>query len=243
MNRYTVVVVSVVAALVLAACGSDKKPASLSPTESKTVTVTTLAQVKDVATKLAALFQHDHPGVTVTVTADTAGGITASVAKKTSEVAIATSATLKRATGSFGRDLAVIAVAAANPHHVANVKVFAANSGLKTAVCGETTSLGDFTVAVLTRSGVTPAPGTVHAGCEAKSVQQVAAGTLDAVLLFRTGVVVPKGVKLLDVDAKANIILPLSYLAVGGAGLTVEFGKFLATAPARQVLTENGYLP
>lgn len=244
MKRWMVVTVAVVAMVPLSACGSDKKPASLeSPTNA--VSVVTGPGVEQVATKLVAAYKTDNPTVKITVTSVLPAAVKASIAKGTSEVAISTSDVFTAADKPqpFGRNLAVIAVPAANPKHVANLSVFAAKSGLRTAVCGQATSLGNFVLGVLTRANVTPAPGTVHEGCEATSVQQIAAGSLDAAVMFRTNVVVPKTVKLIAVDAKANLVFPFSYATVGASAATVAFGKYLATAPARAILTENGFLP
>lgn len=244
MKRCTVFVVAVVTLVSLAACGSDKKPASLAPSTAS-VSVLIGPGVAQVVAKLVAAYQSANPTVKITVTPALPATITTTVANGTAEVAISPAGLFKTASKPlpFGRNLAVIAIPAANPKHVADVKAFAANSGLKTAVCSPATSIGNFAVGVLARSGVTPAPGTVHAGCEAASVQQIAAGSLDAALFFRTNVAVPKGVKLIIVDAKTNIVFPLSYVTVGKSAATIAFAKFLATPPARAILTANGFLP
>ncbi len=243
--KRTIVVVAVLAMLSsLAACGSDKKPASLEP-QTSTVSVITGSVVGPVVTKLAAAYKTANPTVKITVTPVLPATVKATIAKGVSEVAISTSDLFTAANKpqTFGRNLVVIAVPAANPKHVASLSVFAAKSGLRTAVCGQTTSLGNFVLGVLARASVTPAPGTVHAGCEAASVQQIGTGTLDAALMFRTNVVVPTTVKLIIVDAKTNLVFPFSYVTVGTSAATVAFGKYLATAPARAILTANGFLP
>jgi ABC-type molybdate transport system substrate-binding protein len=252
MTRSTVVVVAVVAALVPSACSHSAKKAA--PTRSTQaagpVSVYTVAPLTDIVVKVIQAYNYNagHPGAPLTVTTETQQVIARSVASGKPAVVVLPGAWLKAMsgvshTGSFGRSLAVIAVPAKNPRHVTDVKAFAAGSGLRTAVCGPSSVFGNLTLLVLRKAGVKPDPHTVGIDCQVKALQRVAAGKLDAALMFRNGLQVPSGVKLLDIAEKQNLIVNLSYGAVGNSAPASQFGTFMASAPARRLLSENGYLP
>ncbi len=254
MKRWTVLVAVVAVALALSSCGSDKKPASLGGTTVKggggTVTAYTTAQLARIVNDLGLAYTAKVPGVHVRVIVEATAAIGEFVAAGQPQIAIADEGTIKAAAKKltvhrFGRNLAVIAVATANPRHIADVKAFAAGSGLRTVVCGAATSIGNFAVGVLAKAGVKPAPSTIHppADCLTKYLSQIAAGTLDAALLFRNDATLPKGVKLLSIPDAQNLVVNFSYVTVGSSAPIVAFGDFIAGATGRHVLTLNGYLP
>ncbi len=251
MKRWTVVVPIVLSALALSSCGSDKKPASPasgSTLPSGAISVVTTPDLKSVVDELVQTYKTQHPGSDVVVTADADNAVAKTVATGNPAIAIGNAAIFKDAkkdlpVASFGRNLAVIAVPVANPHHVTDVKAFAATSGLRTAVCGAKASFGVVTVAVLAKAGVTPAKGTVKSGCEAASLRAIAAGTLDAALVFRVGLTVPKGVTFVSIPDDQNLVFPFSSVTVGNSAGVSDFARFLASASARSILTKFGFLP
>ncbi len=258
MQRLTVVVAGVVAGVVavvvLGACGGANKSASsgtattTSGTTSGTGTeVVTVQPLQEIVTKVVDAYEAGHSGVKVAVKVVTDAELTKSASGRGPLVVVSSTAALEAVKGlhpgSLGRDLAVIAVPAANPKHITTAQAFASKSGLRTEVCGATTSIGNFSLLVLAKAGVTPAPATVHAGCEQDALQKVAKGSLDAALMFRGGLTVPTGVKLVAIAAPQNIVVPVSYATVGTSAGTDAFAAFLASGTAQNVLTENGYLP
>jgi ABC-type molybdate transport system substrate-binding protein len=253
VKRSSVVAVAVVAALALGACGSSKKSGTTTTTKKGKpagVVVYTIPQLKSVLTALVHAYNKANPKLPfrLPITTDTQRGVAGSVAQARAGVAVLPVTSLKKLAagetkGTFGRNLAVIAVPAANPHHVSDLKSFASTSGLRTAACGPKTAFGNAPYALLIRAHITPSKGAVLFDCEAKVLQDLAKGTLDAALLYRAGLTVPPGVKLLAVPTAQNVILEYSYVLVGPAPKVAAFGKFLASSAAQAILTKKGYLP
>jgi hypothetical protein len=251
MTRKTVVVSVLIAALVLAACGSDKKgstTASTSKHGKKGLAVTTLSPTETIVTALVTAYNKAHPHLPqLRVVVESGGALTKAV--KTSSPQIAVDGNVLKAAvkgahkGTLGRNLAVIAVSTANPHHVSGLTAFAATSGLHTQVCGSKTSIGNFTALVLAKAKVKPNPATLAFDCNAKALADVASGKLDAALMFRAGTKMPSGIKLVAIPDAQNILVPVSYAAIGTAPGMAAFEKFLATKVAHAVLTRGGYLP
>jgi hypothetical protein len=143
----------------------------------------------------------------------------------------------------IGRTLAMIAVPAGNPAQVADVRAFAPDSGLDTAVCGPDSEYGNFGALVLRRAGVEPDPTSVAEGCEADAVAGVASGGLDAALLFRNSVVIPDGVEVVNIPDDQNIVIDMRYTPTVDDPSSDSFQSFLASDAARQILSEQGLLP
>ena len=245
MKCSRVVVVAVVAALALGACSSEKKGGS-SPNgqnASGTVTVYTTEGLKDIVDRLVKAYTTIHSSAKVVVTTkSTPAALKASVAKGTPQILLFVNPGFKKIRPdlkpiALGQTRAVIAVSTKNPKKVADVKAFAATSGLHTAMCGARTGFGNTTLWVMFKAKIKANTSTVGVGCEAKSMQQLSKDELDAVLLFRGGAYPPKGVKLLDIPEKQNIIFKFSYQHIGTSAAVKQFGAFLAGQGAKQILT------
>lgn len=251
MKCNRIVVVAVVAALALGACSSDKKGASSpnSQNASGTVTVYTTEGLKNIVDRLVKAYTTIHSSAKVVVdTKSTAAALKASVAKGTPQILLFVNPGFKKIRPdlkpiALGQTRAVIAVSTKNPKKVADVTAFAANSGLHTAMCGARTGFGNTALWVMFKAKVKANTSTIGVGCEAKSMQQLSTDQLDAVLLFRGGSHPPKGVKLLDVPEKQNIIFKFSYQSIGTSAAVKNFATFLAGKGAQQILTTDGYLP
>ena len=144
--------------------------------------------------------------------------------------------------GPIGRRLAVIAVPSGNPDGVADVSVFATDSGLRTGVCSAPTIYGDFAVALLARSGVTPDPATVVDDCDG-ALMEVSDGALDAVFLGRPSFALPPGIELVEPPEEQNFIFEFALVVLEESPETRSFIAFLASDTAREILTEEGWLP
>ena len=252
MRGSKLLVAPVVAALLLGACGSDDDNGSSgSTTEGQAGTalaVYTVPQLEDIVQEVVQAYEAENPEASVEITTEGQAAIAASVGDKKPDVAILPALVLDPISeglepASFGRTLAVIAVPADNPGDVADLTAFAADTDLRTQICGEDTEIGNFSLIVLSRAGVNPDPDTVAAGCEAEALQQVAAEELDAALMFRGGVEVPDGVAIVDINEEANLIIDLSYVVIDDSAGATGFGEFLASDAAREILTAKGYLP
>jgi hypothetical protein len=251
MTRKTLVVGAVVAALVLGACGSDKKSGTGTGTGAagrKGLAVYTLPAFDGVVVKVVEAYNKAHPKGQLKVIAEKPGVMKKSVLTARQQIVVATANVFKKVvkgatTAPFGRNLAVIAVSKANPRHVANLSAFASTSGLRTQVCGVKTGIGNFTALVLLKNKIKPNPSTFGFDCDAKALKDVAAGKLDAVLLFRGGHPAPSGVTFITVPDAQNIVAPIKFMTSGHAAGLAAFTKFMTTPGVRGILTANGYLP
>jgi ABC-type molybdate transport system substrate-binding protein len=249
MTRKTLVVGALVAALLLGACGSDKKASTTGSTpKAGGLVVNTVASLKTVVTSIVTAYNKNHPRAPFRVVVETQAVMKKAVATSKPQIAIdgnALRVLVKGAKkGSVGRNVAVIAVSTSNPHHVTNLNAFAATSGLKTKVCGAKSVIGNFSALVLGKAKIKPNPATVAFDCEAKALADVAANRLDAVLMYRADHAVPSGVTLVTVPDAQNITIPISYAVIGGtSGPRFVFEKYLSSPAARAILTRAGYLP
>ncbi len=252
MTRKTLVVGVVVAALMLGACGSDKKGTTTGSTPKPAgkggLVVATVPSLKTVVTSIVTAYNKTHPRGQFRVVIENPGVMKKAVLKPAAQIAIdgnALKVLVKGAKkGSFGRNVAVIAVSTTNPHHVTDLKAFAATSGLKTKVCGAKSIVGNFTAFVLSKAKIKPDPSTVAFDCEAKALADVAANKLDAVLMYRAGHPAPSGVKLITIPNAQNILIPISYAVIGGTtGPLSVFEKYLSSPGTHAILTHAGYLP
>ena len=244
---------TVVASLMLAACGgsSDGNPGSGGTGSANEVAVATAASVRPVVDKLAAAFEAANPGLTVAVTVQANANVTTlAIAEKKTQVAVIPAAWL--GTNPFhlpalpiGQNLAVIAVPTANPANVTGPEVFGGDNARRTRVCSSDTSYGSLALVVLAKSLVIPPPSVVskHADCPSRALADVAAGKLNAAFLFRSDLTVPEGVKLIQIPPDKNLVIALIEVLVVPSPTAKEFTQFLASAPAKEILTQNGYLP
>jgi molybdate transport system substrate-binding protein len=143
----------------------------------------------------------------------------------------------------IGRNLAIIAVPAGNPAQVTGVGAFAPTAGLRTAICGADSPFGNFAALVLARGGVQPDPAQVASGCDADAVARVARGELDAALIFRSFLQIPEGVEVINIPDSQNLVIDVRYAPAINNDGNGSFEAFLASDPAKQVLTRQGFLP
>jgi molybdate transport system substrate-binding protein len=144
---------------------------------------------------------------------------------------------------AIGRYLPVIAVPAGNPARVTGVDAFASSSRLDTQICGADTAYGNLGELVVGRGGVQPDASRVAAGCEADALARVARGELDATLVFRGSVPIPKGVEVVTIPDDQNIVIDVRYGPTTDEAGDGSFQSFLASDAATQVLSRQGLLP
>ncbi len=144
----------------------------------------------------------------------------------------------------FGRNLAVIVTPAGNPEGIEDLTAFAADSGLNVAACGDSTQFGNLAALTLANAGVEAADDVASSeeNCEQEALEQVAAGDLDAALVFRSGVEVPDGTEVVEVPEESNTVIEVSYV-LGEGEDAAAFGEFVESDEGQQILEENGYLP
>jgi Bacterial extracellular solute-binding protein len=143
----------------------------------------------------------------------------------------------------IGRNLAIIVVPAGNPAQVTGVGAFAAASGLDTAVCGPDTPFGNFGALVLAFGGVRADPSVVKEGCEAEALARVARGELAAALVFRAFLPIPESAEVVNLPDDRNIVIDIRYAPAEAGADRGSFEAFLASDPAEQILSRQGFLP
>jgi Bacterial extracellular solute-binding protein len=247
------IVVAVVAALVLSACGSDKKSGAPTTVKGKggatVASVSIAAPLQGAVITLIVAFNKANPSLRIPLppTKLASGAMAASIAKGKAGVYILPTLAIKKVAAgatkaTFGRNVAVIAVSAANPKHVTGVNAFAATSGLHVAACGPRLPFGNGPGLVLLKSKIKPVKGTVIFDCT-KVMKDLAGGQLDAALVYRNTLVVPKGIKLIAVPDAQNVIVNYTYVVVGKNPKDVAFGKYITSTAGQAVLKLRGYLP
>jgi ABC-type molybdate transport system substrate-binding protein len=250
-RKMLLVMIPVIGGLVLGACSDDgSSPTSApggGPATNQPVSVQVYPQLTGVVSKLITAYKAEKPAAQVAV---------APVDQKTLSGAVAAGMTTNVAIGptdwvrqkgakweNFGRNVAVVAVPAANPKKVTGVTAFNPASGLRTSVCSLNSFVGDFSLIVLKKSGITPNPTTVkNAGCRTAALTQLSSGQLDAALVFRTGISAPSTVRYLEIPDSKNIIFPFSEV-IGTSPDATAFGEFLRSDKAKTILTQNGFQP
>lgn len=244
MIRSKVLVLIFVAAALISGCSDDDDATTTTTSASGDgVELVVAPELAGIAELLAEAYAADGTaGVTVVV--EEQESLVASVSSRRPDMVLAPKVWLTDPSlevVDFGRNLAVVVVPAGNPDGITGLDVFAADSELATAVCGEDSPIGNPALLVLAAAGVTPDPATVAPGCDDDAARRVAAGELDAALIFRAGVVMPDGTDIVELPEAGNLVIELSYVALGDAA--TGLADFLAGDTAQQILTQNGYLP
>jgi ABC-type molybdate transport system substrate-binding protein len=144
---------------------------------------------------------------------------------------------------AIGRSLAIIAVPAGNPADVTGVEAFSPGSGLETAICGANTPVGNFAVLVLALGGVRLDPSRAAEGCGAEALASVGRGEVDAALACQSYVPVPENVEVVNIPDDQNIVIDIRYAPADDDPSADSFQGFLASDPAKQILSEQGFLP
>lgn len=231
-------------ALFTVACGDDDGPSDAggqsdgggASEDDGVLDVLTAPSLETVVGDLIAAFSDTSDGVETEISTTTFAGIADAI--DDADVVILPSAwttnVVEAETTEFGENRAVIGVAEGNPGGF-DIQAFAPDSGARTMVCGENTSLGNFSLTVLQKSGISPDPTTVEAGCEQSALDQVVAGSLDAVLLFRNGVQLPEGAELLEIPDEQNLVITLVSAVVNDTDDAEAFGEFLDSDEAAQI--------
>jgi len=244
-----------VAVLALTACSGSGDDAATSGS-ANVATVAITPTLVPVVNQLAVAFQSANPSMRIQTRADiTVSGLATALQGQTAQVVVAPTRmtagkTVKTLNGSdkldrfFGRNRVVIAVPAGNPGRVAGPEAFGANSP-RMLVCGGPSLTPVFLRFVLTRAGVQPNPAAINNDplCPTLAMEALAAGRLDAVLMFRANVTVPPSVRLIDVPSDQNVNFDIGIAKVGSSTAADRFVDFLGSDQAKDLLTRNGYRP
>ena len=201
-NRTVALVLSLVATLALAGCGSDDAQGSGSgggsAKETGTLNVLAAASLTETFTTLAKDFEADHPGVDVKLAFDSSATLAEQVTQGAPADVLATAdeetmQTVVDADGTEG-DPAVFATnhlqLVVPPDNPAGITEFAdiAKPGVKYVVCVDTAPCGKLAVKVLDASGITAEPASEEVDVKAV-LSKVELDEADAGLVYATDAV------------------------------------------------------
>jgi molybdate transport system substrate-binding protein len=208
----------------LAGCGASSEAGTEGP-----LVVLAAASLTGAFTELAASFEADNPGTTVTLSFAASSALAQQVLSgaPADVFAAASPATMETVTGAgeaaepevFARNTLQIAVPAGNPADVTGLADFA-DEDLAIALCAEQVPCGAAARRVFEASGVVPSPDTLEQDVKA-ALSKVTLGEVDAALVYRTDV-------LAAGDEVEGIAFPEAQEAVNDYPLVV-----LGTRPTR----------
>lgn len=255
IRRSAVGAVAVLAAMSVAACGSDDKsePAG-SQQISGTVTVFAAASLTETFTELGKRFEAAHPGVKVVYSFGASSALAEQINQGAPADVFASAApknmqqvrdkgevTVEPVT--FVRNRLEIAVPKGNPGKITGLADFGKTEP-KLALCAEQVPCGAAAKTVFEAAGVTPQPDTREQDVKAV-LTKVTLGEVDAALVYRTDVKAA-GDKVEGIDfpesTKAVNDYPVAPLAhAPNAAAAAAFVEFVTSDQAEQVFDSAGF--
>jgi molybdate transport system substrate-binding protein len=273
MKQYrirSVFTAGLLAAVVLAACGSDAKQATTTTTSAAVITTTTTATPKLSGsitvlaassltggfTELGKEFEAKYPGTHVTFSFGASStlvqqiqaGAPADVFASADEAnmkKIETSKNVAGAPTSFAKNRLEIAVEPGNPKHVATLADLA-QPGLIVVLCASEVPCGKFADQVLAAAKVTVTPKSREANVKA-TLGKIELGEADAAIVYVTDVFGDKKVGGVEIPDAQNIVtmLPVASLTSSkNSAVADAFVKFVsAPAEQKELVSQFGFLP
>jgi molybdate transport system substrate-binding protein len=259
VRRGWLAVPAIVAATVLAGCGSDPgTPAGAGGSSgagglSGTVTVFAAASLTESFTTLGKQFEAAHPGVTVKFNFAASSALAESIAQGAPADVFASASTKNMDSvvksgdaadpKTFVKNAMEIAVPPANPGGVTALADLA-KPGLKIALCQEQVPCGTVARQVFDHARITVKPVTL--GADVKAVlTAVRLGEVDAGVVYKTDVqAAGTKVKGIEIPAaqNASTTYPIATLAKAPNAATARaFVDYVLSADGVKVLTEAGF--
>jgi ABC-type molybdate transport system substrate-binding protein len=239
----------VVAALAAAGCsddgdGGDNAAPQVDP---EALHIAAASGVSSVVNRLADTFEQESPQIDVAVTLHGKEGLIDVAESGNPDLVIFPDAwqldTGDAAVAPFGRNLAVLVTPPGNPANVQGLEAFGEGSTARVLACGPELPFGNLIAIVLVQANVSPRPGTVEADCEQEAADRVAAGDLDAALMFRTAIGTRNDVATTPVAGDANIVLNVSYYSPNPSPDVERFVAFVESTAGEEIRTAEGLLP
>ncbi|MEU8319394.1 molybdate ABC transporter substrate-binding protein [Nonomuraea sp. NPDC048881] len=260
LSRWSIALPVAFALAGLAGCGSgapatsaSSAPASSAGRGAGEVTVFAAASLTGTFTELGKSFENAHPGTTVrfnfgssaTLAQQIVQGAPADVfaAASPATMKTVTDASLAGAPATFVRNKLQIAVPAANPAKVDELKDLA-DPAVKVALCAEQVPCGAAAVKALGAAGLKVTPVTLEQDVKA-TLTKVQLGEVDAALVYRTDVIASGG-KVTGIDfpeaAQAINDYPIAALTRAPAGdLAKQFVDLVLSQQGKDVLAKAGF--
>src|SRR3954470_15462045 len=262
-GRRTLLVLPVVAALALTACGgssSDDGVAGSSAASSSgsglsgTLTVFAAASLTDVFTDLGDQLEEANPGLDVqfnfagsdALAAQITQGAPADVFASANEkqMKVVTAAGLQGADPTvFAENVLEIAVPQGNPGHVTGLEDFE-NADLTLAVCAPSVPCGAAAQAVFQAAGIDARPDTEETDVKA-ALNKVQLGEVDAALVYATDVQAAgdqvEGIEFPQADEAVNDYPICALKAAPNPGAAKAFVDLVRSGEGQQALADAGF--
>lgn len=232
----------------LVACGGNDDPAVGS-----TITVFAAASLTDAFTQLAVDFETDHTESTVELNFGASSALREQIrsgapadvfasANLATMEQLAEAGALAGAPRVFATNALEIAVPVGNPAGLTGLADFGRDE-LVLGLCAEQVPCGQLAREMLAAAGVTPAPDTDEPDVRAL-LTKVAAGELDAGIVYRTDVLADDGVEGIVVPEDQNVVAdhPIAVLAdAGEPAAATAFVEFVVGPDGQQLLATYGF--
>jgi molybdate transport system substrate-binding protein len=248
-RRTVAATLTAVAALTLAACGSDEKPASASAL-SGTINVFAAASLTGTFTQLGKDFEAAHPGVRVVFNFAGSSALAQQINQGAPADVFASAApknmdqvTDKGTATTFAKNKLEIAVPKGNPGKITGLKDFA-DQNKKIAICAVQVPCGAAAKKVFDATKIVAQPDSLEQDVKA-ALAKVSLGEVDAALVYRTDVLAAKdkveGIEFPEADQAINDYPIATLTEAKNADGAKAFVDFVLSAQGRTVLTAAGF--
>ncbi|TWD79898.1 molybdate transport system substrate-binding protein [Kribbella amoyensis] len=257
-RRTVAAALTAVAALALAACGSDDSPAASSPTSagsgsaavSGTVNVFAAASLTGTFTELGKQFEAAHPGVEVVFNFAGSSALAQQINQGAPADVFASAApknmdqvTDKGTPTVFVKNKLEIAVPKGNPGKVTGLTDFT-DQAKKIALCAEQVPCGAAAKKVFEAAKLTPQPDSLEQDVKA-ALTKVGLGEVDAALVYRTDVLSAQekvdGIEFPEAAQAVNEYPIATLTKAPNADGGKAFVDYVLSADGKKVLTEAGF--
>jgi molybdate transport system substrate-binding protein len=251
-RKFCVVVAT--AAVLFAACGSDKKADPTASTKlSGSITVLAASSLTNGFTALGSEFEAANPGTKITfdfgsssdletqIEQGAPGDVFASADQKNMDKVVKAGDNAA-APGNFARNKLEIAVEKANPKHVATLSDLT-KGGLSIVLCDPTVPCGKFADQVLANAKVKLTPKSREQSAKA-TLSKVELGEADAAIVYVSDVASSGKVDGVAIPDAVNAVTTLPIVALKGssnAGLSAAWVAFVL-AHESELVTKYGFL-
>ena len=256
-RRTVAVALTAVAALALAACGTEDKPAtspasnqSSTPALSGTINVFAAASLTGTFSQLGKDFEASHPGVKVVFNFAGSSALAQQINQGAPADVFASAApkNMDQVTGkgtatTFAKNKLEIAVPKGNPGKITGLKDFA-DQNKKIAICAVQVPCGAAAKKVFDATKIVAQPDSLEQDVKA-ALAKVSLGEVDAALVYRTDVLAAKdkvdGIEFPEADQAINDYPIATLTEAKNADGAKAFVDFVLSARGRTVLSAAGF--
>jgi molybdate transport system substrate-binding protein len=256
-RRTVAATLTVVAALTLAACGSEDTPAAgpasssfSTPALSGTINVFAAASLTGTFTQLGKDFEAAHPGVKVVFNFAGSSALAQQINQGAPADVFASAApknmdqvTDKGTATTFVKNKLEIAVPKGNPGKITGLKDFA-DKNKKIAICAVQVPCGAAAKKVFDATKIVAQPDSLEQDVKA-ALAKVSLGEVDAALIYKTDVLAAKdkveGIEFPEADKAINEYPIATLTKATNPDGAKAFVDYVLSAQGKTVLTEAGF--